>query len=222
MHIPSILYTDAATAATMEEEAPFLRVVVVDLKEYNHLAKLCVVENLPDDFDSFLYLDSDTVVLKDLTLGFEMAERHGIAMAPASHYSLDHFQGFGEVMRHAGVPLRGQYQYNAGVIFFTRRPAVMAVLDKWKVLALRLVEETRFKKTDQPFLTLAMEILGFNPYSLAPTYNYRALTGEHISGDVYLWHSYEAVPEDINAPDRGWPPRAYRGSKQVMVNGHRT
>lgn len=216
MNVPAFFYTNEATAALVPDASPFERVITVEIVELNHLAKFYIMENLPAGFDSFLYLDVDTVVLKDVTFGFEMAERHGIAMAPAPHYSLDHFHRFGRVMTHAGVPLRGQYLYNAGVIFFSRRPDVMEVLKTWNDLAVRLVEETDYKKTDQPFLTLAMELLAFNPYTLAPTYNYRALVGEPISGDVFLWHSYHPVPEDLNAYDRPWPPRGYRGTMRVM------
>ena len=114
----------------------------------------------------------------------------------------------------------GQYQYNAGVFFFSRRPDVMEVLTTWKDITFRLIEETDFKKTDQPFLTLAMELLKFNPYTLAPTYNYRALIGEPISGDVLLWHSYDPVPKDINMYHRTWP-RGYRGKQKIMLASSR-
>ena len=62
------------------EGSPFHDVVVVRITEYNLLAKCCLMGELPDGFDSFLFLDVDTFILKDITFGFEMAERYGIAM----------------------------------------------------------------------------------------------------------------------------------------------
>lgn len=216
METPSILYTDQPTSQMIPDDSPFHRVIVLEMMQHNLLEKVRLADVLPEDYDSFVFLDADTRVLKDISFGFEMAERHGIAVAPASHYSMDSFHGFGRIMRHVGMSLRGQYLYNTGVIFFSRCRESMEVLKTWNKLAHQLTTETGFKRTDQPFFTLAMEQLGFNPYTLAPTYNYRALIGEHISGDVRVWHSYHPVPEGINAYDQPWH-RRYRGSRKVQV-----
>jgi hypothetical protein len=47
--------------------------------------------------------------------------------------------------------------------------------------------------SDQPYISLAMEMMGFNPYTLSPSFNCRGF-GELISGSVRIWHSYNPVP----------------------------
>lgn len=146
---------------------------------------------LPESLETVLFLDTDTRVIGDVSLGFDQAERHGIAMSPAPHYSLPDFRSFGPVMQREGVAPRGQMIYNSGVIFLdASRPDVRGVF--------RLARELAEKDpdgawSDQPYITLAMELSGFNPYTLSPSYNYRAF-GELISGSIRIWHSPLPVP----------------------------
>lgn len=158
---------------------------------------------LPDGYRGYLLLDSDTVVLGDLSLGFEKAMTHGIAASPAPHYSLDAFWGFSAIMEQEDTERRGQLQYNTGVIFFRPSPEVNAVFRRWGELGERYAEQFR---NDQPFFTLALEQLGFNPYTLSISYNYRGF-GDAISGDVRIWHSHGELPPGINDYTSSWPPR---------------
>src|SRR5256886_5771622 len=78
---------------------------------------------LPEQIETALLLDADTRVIGDVSLGFEKAEKHGIAMVPAPHYSLADFRDFRQVMLKEGVTPLGQIIYNSGVIFCApRRP----------------------------------------------------------------------------------------------------
>ena len=101
------------------------------------------------------------------------------------------------------IDCKGQLLYNSGVIFFKNSPKARSVLECWKKLALRYENKSPH---DQPFLTLAMEVLGFNPYSLTISYNYRG-RGNAISGPVRIWHHRGDVPADINEHHDVWPPR---------------
>src|SRR5438132_7050594 len=58
---------------------------------------------LPDQIQTALFLDADTRVIDDISLGFEKAEKHGIAIVPAPHYSLADFRDFREVLLKEGV-----------------------------------------------------------------------------------------------------------------------
>ena len=211
MQIPSVLLTNDASANWLARDHPFENVHVHPFDEQDRIIKSALWRLLPDNFDSFLFLDVDTRVVGDMNFGFEMAERHGIAMASAPDYCLENHWGFDAVMKAAGLPVEGQNQYNTGVIFFVRRPDVERVFRDWERLAYELTENPGFNRVDQPFLTLAMELAGFNPYTLSQNYNYRALVAEHISGNVRIWHSRAAVPEDLNVYERTWPPRRYIG-----------
>jgi hypothetical protein len=167
------------------------------------LRKTEVLQHLPQTHDAYLLLDSDTVILDDINLGFEMATRFGIAASPAPHYSLDQFWGFDRIMELEGVPRLGQLQYNTGVIFFRLTAQTRAVFARWRDLATRYQS---LHTNDQPFFTLAMMQLGFNPYTLSISYNYRGF-GEYISGIVRIWHSHSDAPPNLNDFESSWPPR---------------
>jgi lipopolysaccharide biosynthesis glycosyltransferase len=169
-------------------------------------------EFIPEGYDSFVYLDTDTWVLGDLSFAFEKAEQHGIAVAPAPHYNLSEFFGFGRVLEEVGQRRADQMQYNTGVIFFRPTERVRDVFMRWHDLCDKA--GATFEDSDQPFFTLAMEQLGFLPYVLSPAYNYRGLQGEQLVGGVRVWHSSVEPPADINDFTGAWPPRYY-------MRGHR-
>ena len=95
-------------------------------------------------------------------------------------------------MDQVGLSKCSQLQYNTGAIFFTRCAEVQKVFEKWFFLC-NEHGSLLSRPHDQPFFTLAMELLDFNPYTLSPAYNYRAL-GELVSGYIRLWHSRDPVP----------------------------
>ena len=198
--IRTCLITDRASKAAAP--AVFDHVIEADFKLTSYLRKCELYRLLPDGYETYLFLDVDTTVIGDISLGFDKAKRYGIAMAQAPRYTLERFQGFDEIMRAAGVTPRGQLQFNSGVIFFHKTPAVEAVLLKWESLAHELgtgsYDALAKRFGDQPYLTLAMELLEFNPYSLSTSFNHRA-KGELIDGEIRIWHSYKPLPPDLNA-----------------------
>ena len=193
------LVTDHSTEVAHSK----LHVIRTDFESDGLLRKTELANYLPDDYDVFLFLDSDTVVLEDISLGFEKAAKHGIALAPAPHYSLDYFFGFGKIMRSEAMPTLGQLQFNTGVVFFNCDDRTRAVFKKWNALAKKHQEVC---KNDQPFFSMALEQLEFNPYTLSISYNYRGY-GDAISGVVRIWHSHKPMPKDINQFKLIWPPR---------------
>ena len=215
--VPAVLVSDTATIRRLPAEHPFSEVVETTFSEGARMEKTRLWDHLPEGYDSFLFLDADTEILGDVGLGFEKAEIHGIAAAPAVHYSLDAFFGFEELMRFAEVVPRGQLQYNTGVLFFVRRPDVEAVFRTWHRLAVEVTRATGWKRVDQPFFTLALEKLDFNPYTLSPSFNYRALAGEPASGDIRIWHSFHPAPPDVNEYEEAWPMRRYVGTKTTRL-----
>jgi hypothetical protein len=171
---------------------------------------------LPEQVETALLLDADTRVIGDVSLGFEKAEKHGIAMVPAPHYSLADFRDFRQVMLKEGVTPLGQIIYNSGVIFCApRRPDVQAVFESTVALAKKYRDQVW---SDQTYLSLAIELLGFNPYTLSPSFNYRAF-GELISGSIRIWHSYEPLPSNAASLEKGYLHRYEKGKlvKAVKV-----
>jgi hypothetical protein len=171
---------------------------------------------VPEKFGTTVFLDADTRVIDDVSLGFEKAEKHGIAIAPAPHYSLADFRDFRQIMTEEGVQPLGQMVYNTGVIFATpHRPDVRAVFDRTLALAQKYRDRPW---NEQPYLSLAMELLSFNPYTLSPSFNHRGF-GELISGSIRIWHSYEPLPGNAASLEKGYLHRHEKGKlvKAVKV-----
>ncbi len=204
---PIILVTDLDTP--VHELPSHVTVKRVDLAFFSgKVRKSALVSVLPNDLETVLFLDVDTIVLDDISLGFDMAEKHGMAMAPAPHYSLSDFRNFEQIMILEGIPPRGQLLYNSGVIFFSlKHNRTKDVFDLGLTLAKKYPDAPW---GDQTYLTLAMEILGFNPYTLSPSFNHRAF-GELISGRLRIWHSFTEPPENATDLEKGYLHRVENG-----------
>ncbi len=209
--IDRILITDAATAALDRPEDVFTKIVSAELPYGSHLNKSRLIDLIPAGYDTILYLDTDTKVLGDISLGFEQARKYGIALAPAPHYNLGGFFGFDAIMGDLGMPAAGQMLYNAGVIFCHLPGRGRQVLERFRDLCAAAPPGWIH---DQPYLTLAFEQLGILPYVLSPLYNYRGF-GELAVGDIRIWHSIHPPPADLTSGEPAWPPRRYRDGVRV-------
>jgi len=225
MGVPLILISDKANQNLIPDDHPFDEIRLIDeFRSYDMLSKSTIFDIAPKEYNSFLYLDTDTVILEDIRFGFEMAEKHGIALCPATSYCLPSHHDFRRVMRAYDMPDASQMQYNAGVHFFVDRPDVEEVYSLYQQLAYKLTEQFDYKNAagklaDQPFLSFAMELLGFNPYTLSINYCYRGIDAEVICGDVRIWHSHHPVPEGLNDPTAAkWPRQRYFNGMSVPIS----
>lgn len=197
------LITDPDSAVSRPEL--FKEVIRADFQLISLQRKTEISRYLPESYDAWLILDGDTVVLDDISFGFEMALKYGVAIVPAPLYDLDTFHGFEGVLEASHAGFKSRLQYNTGVIFLANRPRMFDLLSKWKEL---ITDKELWN--DQPFFTLAMELLEINPYALSPAYNCRGL-GEVICGKVRIWHSRMPVPPNLNRDTRGWARRMHQG-----------
>jgi len=129
-------------------------------------------------YESTVFLDTDTVVLGDLSFGFEMAEKHGIAIsiAPACYAG------------RWDTDLGDAVEYNTGVVFFRKSPEVQSVFDFWVSIA-----DTH--RNDQATFAQAIIKTGFNPFVLPRNWNYRGgIDYPQVYGPIKVWHS--RVPLD--------------------------
>jgi hypothetical protein len=209
---PLFLMTDEETK--IDSLPKNVEVVRRDSKLSGKARKTEFFPYLPDQIQTALFLDADTRVIDDISLGFEKAEQFGIAIVPAPHYSLADFRDFREVMLKENVTPRGQIIYNSGVMFCTpHRSDVRAVFD----LTLELAEKYRDRVwSDQTYLSLAIEQLGFNPHTLSPSFNYRGF-GELLSGSIRIWHSYEPLPSNVASLEKGYLHRYEKGKMVKAV-----
>jgi len=143
-------------------------------------------------FDETLYLDIDTVVMGNLSFGYEKAKQFGLALSICeSPYGRRYpylFQG-------------DEIEYNTGVIFFTKKSAV--VFNEWKKLAntvdsllVGVAEQGVYKMqaNDQGSFALAIENTGFNPFILPLNWNYRPIWMRSFFGPIKIWHDYSDPP----------------------------
>src|SRR5260370_10873984 len=152
--LPTWLMTDSGS--DLGKLPTEVKVVRADFQLSGKARKTEMFARLPQEIETALVLDADTRVIDDISFGFEQAEKHGIAIVPAPHYSLADFLSFREVMLKEGVTPRGQMIYNSGVLFSTPHPPdVRAVLE----LTLKLAKKYDYQEwSDQHYLSLAMQL----------------------------------------------------------------
>lgn len=215
--VDRFLITDHESREFLPPEVPFEQIIENVFSLPGQLAKTEMFDLLPLEYDSFLFLDADTHILLDIAQGFEKAEVYGIAVAQAAAYSFEDFWGFNKILDEIGFRSKGILLYNSGVIFFSRSPEAWKVLKTWHELC-RSAEGDVSAWGDQPYLTLAIETLGFNPYTLSTAYNYRNF-GELAHGAIRIWHSHTPPPSDVNQFDHSWPPRRFRNGQRLEDSG---
>lgn len=145
-------------------------------------------------FDETLFLDSDTVVLDRLDFGFEMAERHGLALSICECPWARRYGGIdGDVV-----------EYNTGVIFFNEKSR--AVFDAWEACGREIDSSILFYQgshvvrmpfNDQAGFAKAVKDTGFNPYVLPYNWNFRPLWHRTFWGPIKVWHDYSDPPADV-------------------------
>lgn len=148
-------------------------------------------------YDQTLYLDADTEVLDNLEFGFQMADRHGVAVSICEcPYARRYEKSIsGDVV-----------EYNTGVIFFTKGPRSEPLFRRWAELAPAMDSSVRFidrqgpgvmPLNDQASFAKAVHDLGFNPFVLPYNWNLRPGYHKVFFGPVKVWHDYGIVPEDV-------------------------
>ena len=71
MGVPLVLISDQANQKLIPDDHPFDEIRLIDeFRSYDMLSKSTIFDIAPKDYNSFLYLDTDTVVLKDIRFGF--------------------------------------------------------------------------------------------------------------------------------------------------------
>lgn len=146
-------------------------------------------------FDETVFLDVDTVVLEDLSYGFEAAAKYhlALALAPAvfvtTHWKLNKIKK----LKHLSNDI---IEYNSGVMFFNKSETTRGLIEEWKRYSAIIAPKCIY--CDQNALSVACWETGFNPHVLPMNWNYRpsrAKVPSFLFGSVKIWHGYEDVPE---------------------------
>lgn len=146
-------------------------------------------------FAETLYLDADTIVLGDLSFGFEKGARHGLAVSICE---------CPWARRYAGLS-GDMIEYNTGVMFFTA--AARPVFDAWHRLATAVDSSivfhnaqgnlARMPLNDQAGFAQAIEETGFVPFVLPYNWNFRPKWHKSWFGPLKIWHDHAAPPEQL-------------------------
>jgi len=210
--LPIVLITDQDTEV---HEMVGVEVVRADFQLSGHFRKSEMWRFLPRNHDDFIYLDTDITVVGDIGFGIDKARQHGIAMVHSNSYLLDQFKTFADVMREEGVEPRGMAQHNTGVVFFSRMPSVEKVFRTWQELCKKYSpREGVGRLTDQPFFSLAMELVGHVPYTLVKNFNYRP-NRDPVLGPIRIWHRWHDAPKNLNDNPETW--RRFDYKRDAMV-----
>ena len=151
-------------------------------------------------FDETLFLDLDTVVMGDLSFGFEKAKQFGLALSICE-------SPWGR--RYPKIFFGDEVEYNTGVMFFTKK--ALNVFEEWKKLAMSIDSSIlgvgeegiyMMPANDQGSFALAIENTGFNPFILPLNWNFRPIWHRSFFGPIKVWHDYSDPPpffDEINA-----------------------
>lgn len=143
-------------------------------------------------FDETLFLDIDTVVMGNLSFGFEKAKQFGLALAICE-------APWGR--RYPNIFTGDEIEYNTGVIFFTEKAKI--VFDQWKDFAKSIDSSLLVARddgvhimpaNDQGSFALAIEKTGYNPFVLPLNWNFRPQWHRSFFGPIKIWHDYIEPP----------------------------
>lgn len=166
----------------------FIRINDTDVSEYGsgkgsrpqtHHIKFLLYKYTP--YDLTLFLDADTYICKDISWGFEIADKFKVAMPLADAlYCIRRTVStrFSDICHHEYTT------YNSGVLFFKKDDFVGKIYSE----AFKLCEKDKFKKGDQIYMTLAMYKNNFCPYTfhsrfMCKGYGYNMGNKKHCSDD---------------------------------------
>ena len=154
------IYLDRSVASIKDEHT------VLNIE--STLPGLCKkIDMITSPYDVTCYLDADTQVRDDISYGFDMAEKYGIAVCIAPAGSAYHANP--NPIRHL-LPVELP-QYNTGVIFFDKRKEVVQrVFNRWREL---VEQHPKCGPNDQIPFSLAVHE-NMNPYVLPREWNFRA------------------------------------------------
>jgi hypothetical protein len=179
--------------ASLQRVHPDLPVEVAELPGGSTLLDKAGMLDLTP-FDETLFLDADTVVLDDLSFGFEQATRFGLACSICECPWARRYGGIdGEMV-----------EYNTGVLFFTDQ--ARPVFDAWKACAGSVdssivfhngEELARMPLNDQAGFAQAVDETGFRPFVLPYNWNFRPKWHKSWFGPLKIWHDYSDVPEPM-------------------------
>jgi len=176
--------------ASLRAVHPDLPVHVARLDEpASLLSKSQMCELSP--FDETVFLDADTVVLGDLSFGFDMAQRHGLACCVCECPWARRYPSIGGDV----------VEYNTGVIFFTKAAApIFLQWGRWNDVIDSSITWTdggikkRMPYNDQAGFARAVSSLECNPFVLPMNWNFRPIWQWSWFGPLKVWHDRGGVP----------------------------
>lgn len=131
-----------------------------------------------------IFLDTDTVVLDDITKVFRFAPFDLAAVGMPYH--LEAIDSIAAAVRWERFY---RYHLNSGVLF-VRGPFAERLSHEWGNAFAEFVERHGPGTTDQPPLGVALARLKPDLFALSQNYNFRSMYGGVVSGKVFVVHTH--------------------------------
>lgn len=155
-------------------------------------------------FENTLYLDTDTIVLDDVSYGFDISMKHDIALCICEASDARRFEGIKDYT----------IEYNTGVIFF-KKGNIKSLFDKWLENTTKIDDRCFFyidgkkvvcPQNDQASFSIAIKETNINPAVLPNTWNLRPIWQKQWFGKLKIWHDHADIPDDLMKANQGFLP----------------
>ncbi len=212
MNSRGVLYIIFPGYLSAESSEALLERSIASLKRWHsdlpyHVARLPEGSTLLDKakmfdlspFDDTLYLDIDTVVMGELTFGFTLMERFGLALSICECPWARRFKGLADQ--------DDLIEWNTGVIFFRKsNNEIQDFFRRWKYHATVIPSSVRYNTADGPKEMACNDQASFaaavwdaklNPAALPMNWNFRASWQKTLFGNVKIWHHHDDPSESL-------------------------
>lgn len=195
------LYTDALGMQIINsyKSSPFTS--ISEIKEPHRRSKVDYLSKTP--FERTLYLDSDTLVVDDITEMFVLLDRFDIALAQAHQRNNEAAYQYWRQKLPPSFP-----QYNGGVILYKNTPLVNQLLEDWSVS----FHHAQLKR-DQFTLRELLWESSAKLATLPPEYNIR------YKRDLKQWKRKEVKPKILHMAKfhkSKWNEKLKLKSKEIL------
>jgi hypothetical protein len=166
-------------------------------RQYPLLNKPYALSTIDLPYDNFIFLDTDTYVLSDLSSLFDLLDRFDI----------------GACQCRDGAPLFGFPYLNTGVILAAAR--LKFFFKRWYDLAVLRIRD--YKHNDQASFYDAIIESNLSVCVLAPEFNVRISTLVYVSGPAHILHGrHYRMKYAIKTINDSLRPRVWNGRKATL------
>lgn len=192
------LYTQLSTKFVDVEIIPVKSTIKKENNFHKNLLSKLLAYYPEYRFDTTLYLDCDTIILKNLDFGFDCAEKYDMSLCIDTSRAKNKFADL-KTSTNIDPSLLSDYPadlpaYNSGVVFFKSCDVVDDIVNRCNFI------NSKYNMwSDQLTLSLSLWDLNKNPFVLNQAWNHRPA---YIKDELFIYHyiydcNFELIKKDI-------------------------